>query len=238
MPPPLALTVPVGDRQTTALLYTASSGAASNSAANSRLGVTLVLAHGAGAPQTHPFMVRFAEGLSARGLDVATFNFLYTEAGRRLPDRTEALERCYRAVAQAVTAHGDWAANRLCIGGKSMGGRMASHLAAAGDDLAQRISGLVLLGYPLHPPGKPQTLRVAHLASIRAPVLIVQGERDAFGSPLELAPHFGVAPASVTVHAVANGDHSLAPPKRIGPPVDEVYAGVQDVIAAWVRHQR
>ncbi|MEQ1897599.1 MAG: alpha/beta family hydrolase [Vicinamibacterales bacterium] len=228
MPPPVALAVPVGERQTTALLYTAS---------GPRLGATLVLAHGAGAPQTHPFMVGFAEGLAARGLDVATFNFLYTEAKRRLPDRTDALERCYRAIVAGVATQGNWDGNRLFIGGKSMGGRMASHLAAAGDDLSGRIGGLVLLGYPLHPPGKPQTLRVAHLASISAPVLIVQGERDPFGSPLELAPHFGVTPASVTVHAVANADHSLAPPKRIGPPLDEVYAGVQDVIAAWVRRQ-
>ena len=244
---PVALPVPVGNRQTTALLYAASSGVASSDAgasdaafgpaSDARLGATLILAHGAGAPQTHTFMVGFAEGLSSRGLDVATFNFLYTEGQRRLPDRADALERCYRAVVAAVTAHGDWQGNRLFIGGKSMGGRMASHLAAAGDDLSGRLGGLVLLGYPLHPPGKPQTLRVAHLASISAPVLIVQGERDSFGSPLELAPHFGVTPASVTVHAVANGDHSLAPPKRIGPPLDEVYAGVQDVIVAWIRRQ-
>ena len=244
---PVALPVPVGNRQTTALLYAASSGVASSDAgasdaafgpaSDARLGATLILAHGAGAPQTHTFMVGFAEGLSSRGLDVATFNFLYTVGQRRLPDRADALERCYRAGVAAGTAHGDWLGNRLFIGGKSMGGRMASHLAAAGDDLSGRLGGLVLLGYPLHPPGKPQTLRVAHLASISAPVLIVQGERDSFGSPLELAPHFGVTPASVTVHAVANGDHSLAPPKRIGPPLDEVYAGVQDVIAAWIRRQ-
>lgn len=225
MPVPSALIVPVGDYQTTATLY---------EGAGLRLGATLLLAHGAGAPQTHPFMVRFAEGLSARGLDVATFNFLYTESKRRLPDPAARLERCYRAVVEAVAARDGWAENRLFLGGKSMGGRIASHLAAASDGLAARMNGLVLLGYPLHPPGKPDTPRVAHLARIRIPVLIVQGERDPFGSPLELAPHFGAIPGRVTVHAVANGDHSLAPPKRTGPPVDGVYAGLHDVIATWV----
>ncbi|MGE0393795.1 MAG: alpha/beta family hydrolase [Vicinamibacterales bacterium] len=220
--------VTVAGGTTTARLYEASAP---------RLGATLVLAHGAGAPQSHPFMVRFASGLAARGVDVATFNFLYTALKRKLPDRMPALESCYRAVVAAVTAHAPWADNRLVIGGKSMGGRVASHLAAAPGELDGRLGGLVLLGYPLHPPGKPDALRVSHLASIRVPVLVVQGERDPFGSPLELAPHFGTIPAPVTVHAVAHGDHSLAPPKRTGPPVEEVYDGVLDVIAAWLRQR-
>lgn len=226
MPSPVSIAIRAGDGATTATLYQSE---------GTRAGVTLVLAHGAGAPQSHPFMVRFASGLAARGIDVATFNFLYTELKRKLPDRMPALEACYRAVVAAVTAHPAWAGNQLFIGGKSMGGRTASHLAAAPGDLEGRLNGLVLLGYPLHPPGKPDALRVAHLASIRVPVLVVQGERDPFGSPRELAPHFGVIPGPVTVHAVAHGDHSLAPPKRTGPPVDDVYDGVLDVITAWLR---
>ncbi len=226
MASPIAITVPVDDGTTTARLYTAG---------GSRAGVTLVLAHGAGAPQTHPFMVACAEGLAARGIDIATFNFLYTERGRRLPDRLPALERCYRAVIATVMAEPSCAGNRLVIGGKSMGGRVASHLAAAGDELAARLSGLVLLGYPLHPPGKPEALRVAHLSAIQVPVLIVQGERDPFGSPLELAPHFGQVPGAVSVRAVAQGDHSLVTPKRGNPPRDAVMAGVYDAIAVWLQ---
>jgi predicted alpha/beta-hydrolase family hydrolase len=226
VPSPVSIAVQAGDGTTTARLYQAE---------GARAGVTLVLAHGAGAPQTHPFMVRFATGLAARGIDVATFNFLYTELKRRLPDRMPVLEVCYRSVVAAALAHPAWAGNRLVIGGKSMGGRAASHLAAAPGDLDGRLDGLVLLGYPLHPPGKPEALRVSHLAGIRVPVLVVQGERDPFGSPLELAPHFGHILGSVTVHAVAQGDHSLAPPKRTGPPVDQVYDGILDAMAAWLR---
>jgi predicted alpha/beta-hydrolase family hydrolase len=226
VPSPVSIAVQAGDGTTTAKLYQAE---------GDRAGLTLVLAHGAGAPQTHPFMVRFATGLAARGIDVATFNFLYTERKRKLPDRMPVLEACYRSVVAAVSAHRPWAGNRLVIGGKSMGGRAASHLAASPGELEGRLDGLVLLGYPLHPPGKPDTLRVTHLAGIRVPVLVVQGERDPFGSPLELAPYFGTIPGSVTVHAVPQGDHSLAPPKRTGPPIDEVYDGVLDVIAAWLR---
>jgi len=226
VPAPVSVAVQAGSGTTTARLYQAE---------GDRAGITLVLAHGAGAPQTHPFMVRFATGLAARGIDVATFNFLYAELKRRLPDRMPALEACYRSVVSAAMAHPAWAGNRFFIGGKSMGGRVASHLAAAPGDLDGRLAGLVLLGYPLHPPGKPDALRVAHLAGIRVPVLVVQGERDPFGSPLELAPHFGRIPGAVTVHAVSQGDHSLAPPKRTGPPIDEVYDGVQDAIAGWLR---
>jgi len=226
VPAPDSIAVPAGGGATTALLYQAS---------GDRAGITLVLAHGAGAPQTHPFMVRFATGLAARGIDVATFNFLYTERKRRLPDRMPALDVCYRAVVSAIAEHQAWAGNRLFVGGKSMGGRAASHLAAAPADLDRRLEGLVLLGYPLHPPGKPEVLRAAHLASIQVPVLVVQGEHDPFGSPLELAPHFGTIPGPVTVHAVRQGDHSLAPPKRSGPPIDAVYDGVLDVIAEWLR---
>ncbi len=205
------------------------------SAAGDRLGATLVLGHGAGAPETHPFMVRVASELAARGVDVVTFNFPYMDEGRRVPDRTPVLEACFREVASQVESAGAPPGNRLFLGGKSLGGRMASHLAAAGDALAARVSGLVLLGYPLHPPGKPETLRVAHLQAIHAPVFIAQGERDPFGSPLELAPHFGRVPGPVTVHAVARGGHSLETPKRSGPPMDAVFAEVCDAIAAWMR---
>jgi hypothetical protein len=198
-----------------------------------RLGATVVLAHGAGAGQSSGFMVRFASGLASRGLDVLTFNFLYTEARRRVPDRTEKLEACYRAVLAAARSYGPFEGNVACIGGKSMGGRMASHLAAQDDAAARGIEGLIVLGYPLHPPGKPDQLRAAHLTNIRVPMLVIQGSRDPFGTPDELRPVLDCLSAPVTLHVVENGDHSLAPPKRSSLSIDEVYNQVQDTIVQW-----
>jgi predicted alpha/beta-hydrolase family hydrolase len=209
------------------------------------MGATLVLAHGAGAGQTNRFMVQFASGLAARGVDVLTFNFLYTEQRRRIPDRTAKLEACYRAVIAAAHGYGPFGGGAMFIGGKSMGGRIATHhAAAAGDDaesgegvgkIEHGIKGVVLLGYPLHPPGKPDQLRAAHLAKIRAPILVLQGARDPFGTPAELQPVLAGLTADVTLHVVENGDHSLAPPKRGGVSVDETYNELQDVIAGWIR---
>jgi predicted alpha/beta-hydrolase family hydrolase len=155
-------------------------------------------------------MVDFAAALADRGVDVLTFNFLYTEERRKAPDRTPLLEACYRAVVQAARSHAPFAGNKVFIGGKSMGGRMATHLAAADDATAAALSGVVVLGYPLHPPGKPEQLRVEHLPRITVPMLIIQGERDPFGSPDELRPHFASLGERATIHAVAGGDHSLA----------------------------
>ena len=194
--------------------------------------LTLVLGHGAGAPQTSPFMVDFAQALARRGFPPVTYNFPDMEEGRRLPDRSSTLEACFRAVIAAVRGRADAGAGRLVIGGKSLGGRMASHVAAAGlDDLA----GLVFLGYPLHPPGQPQKLRAEHLARIRQPMLFVQGARDAFGTPEELAPILTPLGPTVRVRVVADGDHSFKVPKRGPVPQPQVYASVQDEIAAWLR---
>ena len=201
-----------------------------------------MLGHGAGAGQTSPFMVKFAEGLAARGVDIVTFNFLYTEQKRKVPDRPDVLEACYRAVIDAARAHAPFAGNKVFIGGKSMGGRIASQLAAAcpeptrgaGDATAAALSGLVLLGYPLHPPGKPQQLRVAHLPDIRVPVLVVQGERDPFGSPDELRPHFAKVASPVKVNVIERGDHSLAPPKGGARSAEEVHGEIQDAVAGWI----
>src|SRR5438552_18959469 len=117
-------------------------------------------------------MREFALGLAARGIDSMTFNFLYTEQKRKLPDSKERLESCYRAVIDAALKHAKLKKNRLVIGGKSMGGRIASQVAAAEGD---RVAGLVFLGYPLHPPGRPDKLRYAHLKEIKRPMLFVQG---------------------------------------------------------------
>ena len=217
------LTFDVGERTSSALAYHASGGV--------RAEATLVLAHGAGAPQQSSFMVDFANGLAGRGLDVLTFNFLYTEQRRRVPDRTEALDACYRAAVGAARRH--FGRDRVFIGGKSMGGRIATHLAAAEDAGALGIAGVVLLGYPLHPPGKPDQPRTAHLPRIRVPLLIVQGERDPFGTPVELRQALEPIASRVTLHAVEKGDHSLAP-SRQAQAVASTYNELQDVIASWI----
>jgi predicted alpha/beta-hydrolase family hydrolase len=201
-------------------------------AAGGRNDATLVLAHGAGAGQQSAFMVDFAGGLAGRGLHVLTFNFLYTEQHRRVPDRAAKLEACYRAAIAVAREH--FGQSRVFIGGKSMGGRIATHLAAADDAEQLGIAGVVALGYPLHPPGKPDQLRVAHLPRIRVPVLIVQGERDPFGGPGELQPVIASMNAPVTLKVIEKGDHSLAPSRRADI-VASTYRDVQDAIAAWIR---
>ena len=195
----------------------------------------MVLAHGAGAGERHPFMVTMARGLAERGIDVVTFDFPYMREKRRVPDKAPLLEAAFReAIAEALERSAKALrhdASRLFIGGKSMGGRMATHLAAQG---LEKLRGVVALGYPLHPPGKPEQLRVAHLPSIQVPVLIVQGERDAFGTPEELKPVIREMTAPVTLHVVAQGDHSLVVSRSAGVPQKEVYAIVLDTIASWV----
>lgn len=190
-------------------------------------GGLLVLGHGAGAPQTHPWMVRMAEALAARGLGVVTFNFLYREKGRGAPDRNDVLEATWRGVIDAVKERERPA--RLFLGGKSMGGRIATQVAAGREDLA----GLVLLGYPLHPPGKPTQLRSKHLPGVKAPMLFVQGSRDAFGTPEELAPVVKGLAKGTRLFVVEGGDHSFARPKRTGFTLEATLAAVADEVARF-----
>ena len=212
------------NRSVTALHYPA--------AAHGRAGVTLILGPGAGAGQTSAFIVEFATGLAARGIDAVTFNFLYGEQGRRIPDPNDRLEACYRAVIAAVREQMMSSGDRLAIGGKSMGGRIASQVAAAGiGDLA----GLVFLGYPLHPPGRPDRLRAAHLPDIKAPMLFVQGSRDAFGSPEELRAIMTRLEPSPALYVVEGGDHSFKVPKRAGVRQQDIHHAIQDHVAAWLR---
>ncbi len=190
---------------------------------------TLVLAHGAGGRQTHPWMVQMAMALSSRGIDVVTFDFLYTHAGRRMPDRNDVLEATWRAVAGAVRARRETSGARFFIGGKSMGGRIATQVAAAG----VAVDGLVLLGYPLHPPGNPKKLRAAHLAGVSAPMLFVQGSRDAFGTPAELRPFVDGLGRGSSLFEVVGGDHSLALPKSNGQTPEMVIGRVADEVARF-----
>lgn len=224
------------------------------------VGARLILAHGAGAPQSHPFMVAFARGLAERGVDVVTFDFPYMEARRRVPDPAPVLERCYLRAIAAVRAGPPGGASgaakgadrrppALFIGGKSMGGRIASHVAAFHADAAGDLAGLVFLGYPLHPPGRPDRRRDAHLPDIAAPVLFVQGSRDAFGTPDELRPVLDILGSRAELLVVEGGDHSFvvsrtasasAAPRRGAGEAGaasqaELHARVQDGIVAWMR---
>jgi predicted alpha/beta-hydrolase family hydrolase len=213
------------DQSVTALVYPA--------APQGRAGVTLILGHGAGAGQTSHFMVEFADALAARGIDIVTFNFLYSEQGRRLPDPSARLEECYRAIIETVRRQAELAENQLAIGGKSMGGRIASQVAAAGtDDLA----GLVFLGYPLHPPGRPDHLRFKYLSQIKAPMLFVQGSRDAFGTPDELRPIIARLATTADLFVVDGGDHSFKVARKSGVKQEDIYRKIQDQIAVWLRH--
>jgi predicted alpha/beta-hydrolase family hydrolase len=225
----------VGGQQTTALLYSAEPIAAARATPAARKPATLVLAHGAGAPQRHPFMVSFARALSERGMDVLTFNFLYTEQRRKVPDRMPQLVTCFRAVIGAARAHVPSARERLFIGGKSMGGRAATHVAA--DDTSLPIAGIVLLGYPLHPPGRHDHVRDAHLPDVKRPMLFVQGSRDTFGTPSELKPILASLSPLPTLHHIDGGDHSFKIAGRDAQARQAVvYAEIQDTIVEWI-HQ-
>ena len=196
---------------------------------------TLILAHGAGAPQTHPFITGFARGLSSRGIHVVTFNFLYKERGRRAPDPAGRLEACYRAVIEAVRRRQTAADGHLLVGGKSMGGRIASQVVAADMQagVSPGVDGLVLLGYPLHPPGRPERSRDAHLPAIKAPMLFVQGSRDPFGTPQEIQPVLAACPAA-ELFVVDGGDHSFKVRGKHAPTEGEIHARVQDAISDWI----
>ncbi|MBX3024127.1 dienelactone hydrolase family protein [bacterium] len=191
-------------------------------------GVTVVVAHGAGTALDHPFLVAFAGGLAARGIAAVRFNFLYTERGGRVPDRAPLLEACYRAVLAAVRAD-PALAGRLVIGGKSMGGRIASHLAAAGEP----VDGLLFLGYPLHPAGRPRQLRAAHLPRIQAPMLFLTGSRDALCPLSTLRPILAALPTA-TLHVVDDADHSFAVRKQSGRGAAQVMDELLSATCAWL----
>jgi predicted alpha/beta-hydrolase family hydrolase len=221
-PSELRVDLPAG-AATTALAYRAG---------NHALGATLILGHGAGAGQRSAFMIDFARALSALGLDLVTFNFLYTEQRRRIPDRGPALEECYRVVIEAVHREIESARRSLFIGGKSMGGRIATQVAAAAPALP--VAGLVLLGYPLHPPGRPDQRRDKHLPSVRRPMLIVQGSRDTFGLPAELRPIVSSLDPPPVLDIVDGGDHSFKLSRKDPAAQAAVYANVQSAIANWI----
>ena len=188
---------------------------------------TLVLAPGAGSSFDHPFLVGFSEALNAAGVATLRFNFPYREAGRRLPDRAPRAIDTWRAAMAAAAerspGHPVWAS------GKSFGGRMASMAVAAGMPAA----GLVLLGYPLHPPGKPDKMRDEHLYGIDLPMLFVQGTRDPFAAPDELTPVVDRIGAA-TLGLIDGANHSFEVRGTKRPPAD-VGAALAPMVAEFVR---
>ena len=192
----------------------------------------MILAHGAGAPQLSPFMRQFAEGLARRGVDIVTFNFVYMERGRRAPDPKARLEATYRAAIETTRAAVTTPGARLIIGGKSMGGRIASQVAAS-DASPVEVDGLIFLGHPLHPPGRPERRRDAHLPSVAAPMLFVQGSRDTFGTRDEIQPVVDACQAA-RLHVVEGGDHSLKVRGKDALLLETIYSSIQDAIAEWI----
>jgi len=188
---------------------------------------TVILAHGAGAPMDSPFMEVIAIGLADEGLTVVRFEFPYM-ADRRLgqrrgPDRQSVLIDTWR---EAISALGPL--RRLVIGGKSMGGRIASMIA----DETEAV-GLVCLGYPFHPPGRPKSLRTGHLESLRTSTLIVQGERDPLGGREEVAGYH--LSRSIRILWLPDGNHSFKPRKKSGHTSEGHQATAVSAIADFVR---
>jgi predicted alpha/beta-hydrolase family hydrolase len=190
--------------------------------------LTVVLAHGAGAPMDSPFMDTVAEGLAREGIRVVRFEFPYMKArrtgGKRgAPDREPALIEAWREV---IARLGGGA--RLVIGGKSLGGRIASMVA---DEAG--VCGLVCLGYPFHPPGQPARLRVKHLETLRTPALIVQGTRDTFGRREEVEQY--KLSRQIRIAWVEDGDHSLTPRARSGRTEAQNLAAAVAVVSDFVK---
>ncbi len=194
-----------------------------------------VLAHGAGTDLTNQLLRSVARGVAGRGYPVLTFNFAYAEAGRKRPDPAVRLEVAFRdALRFARTVL--FTDRPLLLGGRSMGGRIASHLAAQGEPCA----GLALLGYPLHPPGRAEKLRTAHWPQLRVPLLFVQGDRDRLCDldllAREREAHLRQAPSRV--HVVRNGDHGFSVPAADGRTAAEVRTEVIAAVADWADRLR
>lgn len=194
----------------------------------------LLLAHGAGGDMHHDLLVTVADRCASDGMIAVRFNFPYTEAGRRAPDRMPVLERTWRDVAAWARDQKAWNVKRLVVGGKSMGGRAASHCVAASGDEHLAADGLVLLGYPLHPSGEKVSLRTEHLAAIGVPSLFVEGTRDTLCDLSILLPALGEIAAPVSLHIVHGGDHSFHVPVRSGRGDTEVYEEIAAAVSSWV----
>jgi predicted alpha/beta-hydrolase family hydrolase len=189
-----------------------------------------VMAHGAGAGMTHPFMATVAQGLAERGIATLRFQFPYMEAGSKRPDSPVVVQAAVRAA--VATAHSLLPAVPLFAGGKSFGARMTS-LAQAEVPLPA-VRGLIFLGFPLHPANRPSDSRAAHLAAVRIPMLFLQGTRDSLAEPSLLVPLVRRLGEAATLNLVEHGDHSFHVPKRAARSDADVLASLCDTITAWI----
>ncbi len=193
-------------------------------------GSAIILAHGAGNDMEHPFISHFHLAFAQAGLLSVKFNFPYKEAGRKAPDRMPLLENTWRAVIRAVRMDAALSPQRLFLVGKSMGGRVASHVVEQGEPC----QGMVFLGYPLHPAKRPDALRVGHWAGLSCPMLFIQGTRDSLCNLELLKPHLPAIPAPVALHIIEGGDHSFKVPKSAGKGQQEIWREMESAINAWI----
>jgi predicted alpha/beta-hydrolase family hydrolase len=195
-------------------------------------GTAAVLGHGAGGDRRTPMLVDLAQTLAGSGRQAVLYNFPYSDRGRGAPDAPEVLERTARAVAEYVRA--ELGAGKVVLGGKSMGGRIASQAVAKG----AAADGLVFLGYPLHPPGRTETRRDRHLPAVEAPMLFVQGTRDAFARGDLLEALIGRLGPRATLHSVDGGDHSFKVLKKAGRSAADVQKEIFDAVLRWLEAHR
>ena len=194
----------------------------------------VLLAHGAGSDRNAPALVAVADALEASGIPTLRFDFPYRVAGRKAPDRPPVLLRAVRDAAAELAGRTGLAPERLVLGGRSMGGRYCSLAVGDPDDPLPAL-GLLLLGYPLHPAGKPDNLRVEHFPRLEVPVMFVSGDRDALGGKDDLQKWAGTIPGPVEFHWLAGGDHGFRVPKSLGGKGEAaVMAEVADVSVRWV----
>ncbi len=189
--------------------------------------ITFIFAHGAGAGMDHEFMQSVAKGLAFKGIRVIRFNFPYMikraeDGKRRPPDRAPKLLEAYQEIIEQTDA------DKLVIGGKSMGGRMASHLSEL-----DKVAAMACLGFPFHPPGKPEKYKGEHLAELAKPCLILQGERDTFGKREEFAD-FNLSD-SIRVEFIPDGDHSFKPRKSSGYTEQQNIALTVEKLSAFIK---
>jgi uncharacterized protein len=189
----------------------------------------LVLAHGAGAGMSHPFLEKLTACCAELGTATLRYQFPYMEQRRRIPDRPSLLTA---TVAAAVKAASEVAPGiPLFAGGKSMGGRMTSQAAAEG--LLAGVAGLIFFGFPLHPPNRPGTKRADHLAEVKLPMLFLQGSRDAFADLKLLRPVCAKLGKLATLHVIPDADHSFRVPKKSGKNEDQILMELAETASRW-----